>query len=253
MAEADTQPPTAPEILWQEECARRMLLSHLGITPLVSRFDPAAAKPAERYLAPAESTAGAISTRQESEPAPPEEMRGEQLRALLRGDASGDVEHESRVSKASAAPATGLSTSAKTEPATDVPVALLMVTSDDILWIEVLEDRLLRQEQLQLIAAMARAIRGSAVRCAHQQLDWPPSGESALRAARGGLEEMLSGFLTRLTTDHATQHIVQLGACDALPAASIPIHLMPSSLEMLQDGAKKQHAWSILKPLRNGA
>ena len=64
---------------------------------------------------------------------------------------------------------------------------------------------------------------------------------------------MLSGFLTRLITDHATQHIVQLGACDALPATSIPIHLMPSSLEMLQDGAKKQHAWSILKPLRNGA
>ena len=54
---------------------------------------------------------------------------------------------------------------------------------------------------------------------------------------------MLSGFLTRLITDHATEHIVQLGACDALPATRIPIHIMPSSLEMLQDGAKKQHAW----------
>ena len=232
-----------------------MLLSHLGITPLVSRFDPAAAKPAERFLAPAASICRSLinSAGVGARGRTSEEMRGEQLRALLRGDASGDVEHESRVSKASVAPATARSIPAKTEPATDVPLALLMVTSDDILWIEVLEDRLLRQEQLQLIAAMARAIRGSAVRCAHQQLDWPPSGESALRAPPGGLEEMLSGFLTRLTTDHATQHIVQLGACDALPATSIPIHLMPSSLEMLQDGAKKQHAWSILKPLRNGA
>ena len=253
MAEADTQPPTASETLWQEECARRMLLSHLGITPLVSRFDPAAAKPAERFIAPTESSVAVSSTQEGSADGPPEEMQGEQLRALLRGDASADVEHDSGVSKASTAPVTALSTPAKTEPATAIPLALLMVTSDDILWIEVLEDRLLRREQLQLIAAMARAIRGAKVGCAHQQLDWPPSGESALRAAPGGLEEMLSGFLTRLTTDHATQHIVQLGACDALPATSIPIHLMPSSLEMLQDGAKKQHAWSILKPLRNGA
>lgn len=253
MAEADTQRPTAPEILWQEECARRMVLSHLGITPLISRFDPAAAKPAERFIAPTASSVEALSTREGSAEGPPEEMRGEQLRALLRGDESGDVENESRVSKASVEPAAARSTPAKTESATDIPLALLMVTSDDILWIEILEDRLLRQEQLQLIAAMARAIRGSTVRCAHQQLDWPPSGESALRAPPGGLEEMLSGFLTRLITDHATEHIVQLGACDALPATSIPIHIMPSSLEMLQDGAKKQHAWSILKPLRNGA
>lgn len=253
MAQAKTPPPTATEILWQEECARRVLLSHLGITPLVSRFDPAAAKPAERFIAPTDSSVKVLSTQEGLADGPPEEMQGEQLRALLRGDASDDVENDSRLSKASVAPATALSTPAKAEPTTEMPLALLIVTSDDILWIEVLEDQLLRQEQLQLIAAMARAIRGAAVRCAHQQLDWPPSGESALRAAPGGLEEMLSGFLTRLTTDHATQHIVQLGTCDALPAASIPIHLMPSSLEMLQDGAKKQHAWSVLKPLRNGA
>jgi hypothetical protein len=133
----------------------------------------------------------------------------------------------------------------------DRPLSLLLVTSGDVLWVEVLEDRLLRQEQLQLIAAMARAIRGASVRCAHQQFDWPPAAGSAI-AASGGLEGMLSGFLQRLTGDHATRHIVQLGACEVLPASDLPIHQVPSSLEMLREGSLKQSAWSVLKPLRAG-
>ena len=134
---------------------------------------------------------------------------------------------------------------------TDTPLSLLLVTSGDVLWVEVLEDQLLRQEQLQLIAAMARAIRGASVRCAHQQFDWPPAAGSAI-AASDGMEGMLSGFLHRLTSDHATRCIVQLGACEGLPAPDLPIHQIPSSLEMLREGLLKQSAWSVLKPLRAG-
>ena len=131
----------------------------------------------------------------------------------------------------------------------DTPLSLLLVTSYDLLWIEVLEDQFLRQEQLQLIAAMARAIRGASVRCAHQQFDWPSAAGSAVAAA-GGMEGMLSGFLHRLTTDHATRHIVQLGACEVLPASDLLMHQIPSSLEMLREGSLKQSAWCVLKPLR---
>jgi len=100
-----------------------------------------------------------------------------------------------------------------------------------------------------LIAAMARAIRGASVRCARQQFDWPPAVGSAVAAAEG-IEGMLSGFLHRLTSDHATRHIVQLGACEVLPASNLLMHQIPSSLEMLREGSLKQSAWSVLKPLR---
>jgi hypothetical protein len=140
---------------------------------------------------------------------------------------------------------------AQSNVGTDASLSLLLVTSGDVLWVEVLEDQLLRQEQLQLIAAMARAIRGASVRCAHQQFDWPPAAGSAI-APSEGMEGMLSGFLQRLTGDHTTRHIVQLGACEVLPASDLPTHQIPSSLEMLREGSLKQSAWSVLKPLRAG-
>ena len=63
---------------------------------------------------------------------------------------------------------------------------------------------------------------------------------------------MLSGFLHRVTSDHATRHIVQLGACEVPPDTDLPIHRVPSSLEMLREGSLKQFAWSVLKLLRAG-
>jgi len=52
MAESEPNQVAAQDALWEAECARRTLLSHLGITPLVSRFDPIAAKPAQRFDVP---------------------------------------------------------------------------------------------------------------------------------------------------------------------------------------------------------
>ena len=52
MADSEPKPVAAHDALWEAECARRTLLSHLGITPLVSRFDPVAAKPAQRLGVP---------------------------------------------------------------------------------------------------------------------------------------------------------------------------------------------------------
>jgi hypothetical protein len=128
-----------------------------------------------------------------------------------------------------------------------------MVTSADILWIEVLEDQLLRREQLQLIAAMARAVRGTSVKCAHQQFDWPPARQSALSNAKGGMSDMLMGFIQRLITDRATQQVVLMGPCDCLPDTGLPLLEIPSSLNMLRDGSLKQQAWDMLKPLRDRA
>jgi hypothetical protein len=225
MAESEPNPVATQDGLWKAECARRTLLSHLGITPLVSRFDPVAAKPAQRLGVPT----GFNDVTSMDDPATSnsdDEMRAAQLREMLPATSWRDV-------------------------TSDTPFSLLFVISDDVLWVEVLEDQLLRQEQLQLIAAMARAIRGASVRCAHQQFDWPPAAGSAIAAA-GGMDDMLSGFLQRLTSDHATRHLVQLGDCQVIPDCSLLIHRVPSSLEMLREGSLKQSAWSVLKLLRAG-
>lgn len=259
MAESESNPVAAQDALWEAECARRTLLSHLGITPLVSRFDPVAAKPAQRFDVPTAS----VDVVHSSAPATAksgDEMQAAQLREMLRrdADAGASAEEAGATSRPAAEEADDIAIDRSQSPAgaqsnvgTDASLSLLLVTSGDVLWVEVLEDQLLRQEQLQLIAAMARAIRGASVRCAHQQFDWPPAAGSAI-AASEGMEGMLSGFLQRLTGDHTTRHIVQLGACEVLPASDLPTHQIPSSLEMLREGSLKQSAWSVLKPLRAG-
>ena len=259
MADSEPNPGAAHDALWEAECARRTLLSHLGITPLVSRFDPVAAKPAQRLHVPAgssEVTPANISATSEGG----DELQVAMLQDTLRSNADAVVlvEEAGATSPASVEKAGAVAVDRserladeKSGVVTDTSLSLLLVTSGDVLWIEVLEDQLLRQEQLQLIAAMARAIRGASVRCAHQQFDWPPAAGSAL-AAVGGMGDMLSGFLHRVTSDHATRLIVQLGACEVLPDTDLPIHRVPSSLEMLREGSLKQSAWSTLKPLRAG-
>jgi hypothetical protein len=259
MAESESNPVAAQDALWEAECARRTLLSHLGITPLVSRFDPIAAKPAQRLDLPTASNDATPSNASET-PNGGDDMQTAQLREMLHGDADAGVSNEEAGarSRASAEEADDVSVDSSEPPADNksgvkpvTSLSLLLVTSGDVLWVEVLEDQLLRQEQLQLIAAMSRAIRGASVRCAHQQFDWPPAAGSAI-AASSGLEGLLSGFLQRLTGDHATRHIVQLGACEVLPASDLPIYQVPSSLEMLRGGSLKQSAWSVLKSLRAG-
>ena len=257
MAESEPNQVATKDALWEAECARRRVLSHLGITPLVSRFDPIAAKPAQRLEVPT-GFSGVTPANTPAAPNGGDEMQAAQPREMLRGVAD-EIASTDEASAISRAPAeeTGYAAAGRSEPPadaesgvkSDTPLSLLLVTSDDVLWIEVLEDQLLRQEQLQLIAAMARAIRGASVRCAHQQFDWPSAAGSAVAAA-GGMEGMLSGFLHRLTTDHATRHIVQLGACEVLPASDLFMHQIPSSLEMLREGSLKQSAWCVLKPLR---
>ncbi|MBM29085.1 MAG: hypothetical protein CME58_11995 [Halieaceae bacterium] len=245
MTDTDTSLPVAPEALWALECARRASLAALGITPLVSRTDPAGARPAARYAAPQQ-----VESQMSAAAAPRKvEAQGAQVRAMLEGPSEVPRAEAQKAQSEAVHPSTDTPTGSQAAPDKQPPLSLVMVTSGDVLWVEVLEDQLLRQEQLQLIAAMARAIRGASVRCGHQQFDWPPAQQSALAKAPGGLGDMLSGFLQRLTTDHRTQLIICMGPCESLPDTGLPVHHIPSSLEMLRDSALKQTAWATLRPL----
>ena len=173
------------------------------------------------------------------------------VRTLQREGRDSSTDKSSAATAAHSAPSSEQPVSAADgASAIPTPVSLVMVTSMDILWVEVLEDQLLRKEQLRLIAAMARAVRSSNVQCAHQQFDWPPAHQSALSNAKGGMPDMLMGFIQRLTRDCATQQIVLMGPCNFLPDTGLPLLKIPSSLSMLRDGSLKQQAWEVLKPLR---
>ena len=245
MKQSDHSPEKAPQEVWQRERARRTLLTQLGIQPLVSRVDGVAARPAVRLVAPS-----ATPQIEVNDTVLAGEMEGAALRGLLRGDGESVIASEQ--APASDRVLSGDTPEPITNPApeTTTPLSLLMVVSDDVLWVEQLEDQLLRQEQLRLIAAMARAIRGAEVRCTHQQFDWPPTGQELRAGPQHNLKEMLSGYLHRLTSDHAIGHIIHLGPCAVLPESEMPVTQMPSSLGLLRDAAQKPKAWEALKPLR---
>ena len=245
MEQSDHSSKVAPQEVWERERARRTLLMKLGIQPLVSRFDGVAARPAARLVAPLTTSHTEIN-----DAVLTSEMEGAALRELLRGDGESVIASEQ--APASDRVLSGDTPEPITNPApeTATPLSLLMVVSDDVLWVEQLEDQLLRQEQLRLIAAMARAIRGVEVRCTHQQFDWPPAGQVSPTGTQHILREMLSGYLHRLNSDHAIGHIIHLGPCAVLPESEMPVTQSPSSLDLLRDAAKKPIAWKAIKPLR---
>ena len=245
MKQSDHLPEAAPREVWERECARRALLTQLGIQPLVSRVDGVAARPVARLVAPS-----ATPQIEVNDTVPAGEMEGTALRELLRGDAESVIASEQAPASDQALSREPLTSTTNSAPDTTTSLSLLMVVSDDVLWVEQLEDQLLRQEQLRLIAAMARAIRGAEVRCTHQQFDWPPMGQELRTGPQHNLKEMLSGYLHRLTSDHAIGHIIHLGPCAVLPESEMPVTQMPSSLDLLRDAAQKPKAWEALKPLR---
>ena len=245
MKQSDHSPEAAPQEVWQRERARRTLLTQLGIQPLVSRVDGVAARPSARLVAPS-----ATPQIEVNDTVPAGKMEGAALRELLRGDGASVTASEQALASDPVVSSDAPEPTTNSLPETTTSLSLLMVVSDDVLWVEQLQDQLLRQEQLRLIAAMARAIRGVEVRCTHQQFDWPPAGQVSPAGTQHNLREMLSGYLRRLTSDHAIGHIIHLGPCAVLPELEMPVTQMPSSLDLLRDAAKKPRAWEALKPLR---
>ena len=248
----------AADTVWEREAARRALLANLGLIPMISRFDAVGAMPANRFAVPTLATDSAPLAASEALDAEirgtaavesgslikaDSEMRGEQLRALVRDDSGTKSAHVSaEVKREENSLFDGV------QKKTDERLSLLIVVTQDVLWIEQLDDHLLRKEQLHLVTAMARAIRGSTVNCEHQQFDWPPAGGFKL-SQKDGLEDMLSGFLQRLIADHQSQVMIQLGSVEVLPSLPFPWRQIPSSLTMLQEPATKRDAWEVLKSL----
>ncbi|MEK9656273.1 MAG: hypothetical protein VW202_11250, partial [Halieaceae bacterium] len=130
----------ASAAVWERETARRALLTQLGLTPLTSRYDPEGAMPARRFVAPAFEVGGEMSSPQGEASSDMGEMQGAQLRAMLRNEVDGEPPAVSD--------APGVDHRESIEPNARPRLerlSLLTVVTEDVLWIEQLEDHLLRQ------------------------------------------------------------------------------------------------------------
>ena len=239
MSENTTFYDMASDDDWRKECIRRAILSQFGITPLVSRYDPAGANRARRLQMPPESTSSKISAETYSDTS----TQGKSIHVDKDAVSSQSKSRSSIDQPVSSELRSNLSSE-------EAALSLLFVTTDDVLWIERLGEQLPSKEQLRLIASMARSIRGRTVQCTHRQFHWPSPDGSELNFISGEFIDILSGYLHRLIADNRYQCVIRLGFCEQLPALDLPIHDIPSSLAMLQDGAMKRHAWSVLRYLR---
>lgn len=244
------------QALWEREQRRRGTLAQLGIEPLVSRFNPEGARP-HRHLEPLPQ-----SPRSAEPPAP----RTDNSRA------SGSAAGERRVAKPHSPEAAGTLQVAKvatesagaqspvlgdgagagqTETVEPVAFQLMIVTAGAWLWLEQLQDALIRREQLQLVQGMARAITEGDVAMSHLQFSWPLAEHAHLPQHADAAKDSVSGQLRRLARERQARGYIFMGAACRewvhVPPALACLDI-PSTLDMLTEPALKRDAWQVLQP-----
>lgn len=221
------------------EMTRRQALQAMGIEVYVSRFDLPGAAPAirQRFTPVAtpgpEPLANAASAPHASNP---------DQSSTAAGRASQNSEQTPSQTSAGVKPVTHASDG--------VEFSVLLASAGPFLWVEQLPDGLIRQDQLALINAMARAI-SSEVSIRQQQFDWPMRSNTALGTDMESAKQALQGFIKRTAREVNAKRVVVMGHCPYLPdriAQSAVI--IPATLAMLQNAALKREAWKALKPLR---
>lgn len=143
-------------------------------------------------------------------------------------------------------------------PAADtVRFSLAAVFAGGIAWVELLEDRPLAREQVQLVAAMARALRGPAAAPQVTQFDWPTHNNPQLDRGREAARDALAAFLGRHLEERGCSSLVMLGsACEQFVVVEqlpgLRVVRTRGTLEMLADAGCKRLVWRDLRVLAQG-
>ena len=269
---------------WLHDQRRRLVLLAIGIEPLVSRYDPPGAKAANRFQAPlpvsntkldasetsngasevglilARGSASIQSSGARSKASNPaiDQLKAQFGASNVKPSARGTARRASEAPKSidtmgikeGQAAGTVPSVNANSKP-TSASFSLLMATAGRWLWLEALEDALIRKEQLQLIQAMARALDDRSVVLNHRQFDWPMSNHPHLPKDIESARQSVAGQVQRLAQESKAVGGVVLGADTAeyVTAVSGLERLeLPSSIEMLREPALKVQAWEAMKP-----
>lgn len=231
--------PLAEASVVAAEMARRQALAAMGIDVYLSRYDMPGAAPAVRQrLVQVKATEDASSDRSAREP----KVKTANPTPAPRADLAMDTERTATASTSS-----GVSPAISSEAVT---FSMLLASAGPFLWVEQLADGLLRQDQLALINAMARALSAD-VSVRQQQFDWPMRGNTALSGDAESAKQALQGLIQRMAREVDAKRVVVMGACPFLPdriAQSAVV--IPATIAMLQNPALKREAWQALKPLR---
>ena len=240
MSDTPETATTSPDVI-ATEMARRQALSAMGINVYSSRYDfPGAAK-AQRFAVPAPEV---------NEPAVVSRLVESQI-------------------EAPSTPPPKMPQSGSIDPAADVPVSqsrvpkslsgsesvsfsMLLASAGPFLWLEELGDGLIRQDQLALINAMARAISTPNTTLMQQQFDWPVAGNSTLSGDAESAKQASHGLIKRMAREVDAKRVILMGDCHYLPDRIVQSGVrIPSTLAMLSEPALKRVAWEALKPLKS--
>ena len=93
---------------------------------------------------------------------------------------------------------------------------MLLASAGPFLWLEELGDGLIRQDQLALINAMARAISTPTTKLMQQQFDWPVAGNSALSGDADSAKQALHGLIQRMAREVDAKRVILMGDCHCL-------------------------------------
>ncbi len=233
------------ELDLRAEKARQVMLRNLGLIPLISRYDPPGAKKAKRFLPPITSHKPRADEKVMPAPSAHKDENPMNLSINARDANLAQDSAQPREEFIRGENSNGYSFELQDS------ASFSLVISEDIAWVEHLNDQLLKREKLLLIAAIARAIRGPKTQSQHQEFKWSLLEQQFTHRNEGALSEMLGGFLQRLILDNSINYLICLGSNIEFSGVQVPVYTIPSTLNMLKDGKFKRLAWSILKPIRN--
>ena len=238
--------------LLQREQRRLEALQALGVQPLAARFDPVGARKPSRLPLPGRPASpvatGAVDTG--GGPSPkglnPVIRTGSAVGRGLLESSSGNTTRSLPSSKPVPPP----------QMIEDAAFQLLIAWAGDWLWIEQIEDGLLRHEQLQLVQAMAQAMVPDSVNLQHFLFEWPWAQHGHLARDADSARDSVAGQLRRLAREQQVRGMVLMGtACTewvSTPPALTGL-CIPATVTMLAEPLLKRKAWATLAPhVRSG-
>ena len=236
MSDTPDTATASPDVI-AAEMARRQALSAMGISVYSSRFDfPGAAK-AQRFAVPVpEVNEPAVVSRSVEPRIETPSTPVPQMPQMTTSDPASRVPvSQSRASGSES-----------------VSFSMLLASAGPFLWLEELGDGLIRQGQLGLINAMARAISTPTTKLMQQQFDWPVAGNSALSGDTESAKQALHGLIQRMAREVDAKRVILMGDCHYLPDRIVQSGVrIPSTMAMLSEPALKRVAWEALKPLKS--
>lgn len=236
MSDTPDTATASPDVI-AAEMARRQALSAMGISVYSSRFDfPGAAK-AQRFAVPVpEVNEPAVVSRSVEPRIETPSTPVPQMPQMTTSDPASRVPvSQSRASGSES-----------------VSFSMLLASAGPFLWLEELGDGLIRQDQLGLINAMARAISTPTTKLMQQQFDWPVAGNSALSGDAESAKQALHGLIQRMAREVDAKRVILMGDCHYLPDRIVQSGVrIPSTMAMLSEPALKRVAWEALKPLKS--